>query len=270
MYRIALFLAIMLAFMVPANADDWIAAKLRGNVFQLVDSAWQPLHRNEIVSDSRPIRTAFNGSVSFERGEETIQLGPNTEIRIHDRNGQNFTTVEETSGTVTIEAEVQNVQHFAVETPFLAAVVKGTRFTVKSTSRGAWVAVERGHVAVEDLHSRNHVTISAGQTAEVVGDSDGTTLTVKGHGKLPKVLNEDGSPVLTKQELKALEKAAKDPEKAAEKAAKEAKKAAEKDAKEAEKAAEKAAKEAEKAAKEAEKEKSDSSGKDDGDKKKKK
>lgn len=45
---------------------------------------------------------------------------------------------------------MENVQHFAVQTPFLAAVVKGTKFTVVSSKTGAEVAVQRGNVEVED------------------------------------------------------------------------------------------------------------------------
>jgi len=174
--------------LLPALAfgDDWTADKLRGSVLQLVDGQWQPLGRGMIVPDTRVIRTTAAGHVTFTRGGETVELGPNTQIQIYDKGGKKpFTTVKQYFGTVSVEAEVLNVQHFAVDTPFLAAVVKGTRFVVTSGKSGTGVAVRRGHVAVEDKHDKSHVTIGVGQSATINGNGP---LEVMGSGKLPKVL----------------------------------------------------------------------------------
>ena len=78
----------------------------------------------------------------FTRRLETLDLGPDTQVQIHDRGtaAKPNTVVQQHFGTVSVEAQVENVQHVAVETPYLAAVVKGTRFTVTSgkTERSAW------------------------------------------------------------------------------------------------------------------------------------
>jgi hypothetical protein len=198
-------LAIVILSTTSAFADDWVATKLRGKVIQLVDNEWVPLKRNDIVSDDRAVRTLVGGWVTFQRDAETIELGPNTQIRIHDGDGERFTTVEEHFGTVSVEAEVKNVQHFAVQTPFLAAVVKGTKFTVKSGKAGSSVKVMRGAVAVEAVADHSHVIVKAGQTAEVGSDggaSGGSSagdggvagtlaLVVSGLGDLPDVLPRD-------------------------------------------------------------------------------
>ena len=70
-------------------------------------------------------------------------------------------------GTLTVEAEVRNVQHFAVKTAYLAAVVKGTRFTVTAKRSGGSVEVFRGQVSVEDKLNAETVLILAGQKATV-------------------------------------------------------------------------------------------------------
>src|SRR5690606_23612207 len=101
-------------------------------------------------SDDRVIRTLRSGRVTFERGAELIELGGDTQVRIHDRTGRKHTTVLQDFGVVSIEAEARSVQHFSVRTPHLAAVVKGTRFTVRSGERTAEVEVDRGFVAVKD------------------------------------------------------------------------------------------------------------------------
>src|SRR4051812_37719811 len=130
---------------VVALSDDWTAAKLRGRVLQLVDQQWQPLQRGDIVPDGHVVRTLGGAQVQLTRGEETVDVGPDTQIQITDKptGGKPFTTVKEAFGTVSVEAQVEQVQHFAVQTTFLAAVVKGTRFTVTAGRTGASVSVQR-------------------------------------------------------------------------------------------------------------------------------
>ena len=186
--RVALVLLIVLLPGV-ALADDWTAGQLRGGVLQLVHGKWEKLNRGDVVPDSRIVRTIASGHVRFTRGAESIDLGPDTQIQIFDRGGARpFTTISEAFGTVEIEARVENVQHFAVDTPYLAAVVKGTHFTVRSTDKMSSVAVRRGHVAVSDKLDSTMVMVSAGQAASVDSTVNGGRLLVTGRGELPVVL----------------------------------------------------------------------------------
>jgi uncharacterized membrane protein YgcG len=191
-----LLAAVLAAFLTCATsaalADDWVAIKLRGGVLQLVEGDWEPLERGAVVSDDRPIRTMQNGRVTFKRDAETIEVGPQSAIQIADRSGHRYTTVTQHFGKVTVEAEVQNVEHFSVKTPHLAAVVKGTKFVVVSGKSSAEVTVARGHVAVEDQHNHQTVTVSAGQSAAT---EVGQPMEVAGRGELPAVLDAKGEPV---------------------------------------------------------------------------
>ena len=190
--RAALAAAAVVLSSAAAFADDWVAVRLRGAVLQLVDGEWQKLSRGDVVPDSRVIRTLAMGSVEFQRGEERVGLGPDTQIQIYDRaRSKPFTTVKQYFGTVTVEAEVQEVQHFAVQNNYLAAVVKGTRFTVTADADSASVAVARGAVFVEDRATGNDVTVTVGQTASVDGTHGAPTVTgkgVTGNGEGPNVL----------------------------------------------------------------------------------
>jgi len=250
--RAWLISGLLLGLMVTvASADEWVAVKLRGQVVQLVDGHWLPLQRGDVVSDDRVVRTLKNGRVEFHRDAEVITLGPQTQIQIVEKTGQRFTTVIEQFGEVAIEAEVQNVQHFAVQTPFMAAVVKGTMFVVRSGKDYSNVEVLRGHVAVESEVTHSTTLVSAGQSATA---SNKAELRVQGEGDLPpiiaangKVISEDGQPVVSAADAAALAKQLKE---AAKHATGDEKKALEKAAKEAEKEADKAEKESEKAAKE--------------------
>lgn len=185
-------LIVFALFSFPALADTWNVTRARGQVQMLVDGDWQPLKRGGAVPDERAVQTGATGHLTLVRGQETIELGPNTQIRIFDKEGRKpFTTVQQDFGTVSVEAEVRNVQHFAVRTSYLAAVVKGTRFTVTAGKRGASVSVQRGQVAVEDAHEHSSTLIVAGQKASV---AKGQSMAVSGKGKLPPILKKGAKP----------------------------------------------------------------------------
>lgn len=188
--RLTIVAMLLLANSTAALADDWRAAKLRGPVFQYVDGQWLKLERNMVVPDDRPIQTLGDGHVVFTRGRETIDVGPATQIRIVDRGtaARPATTVNQYFGTVSIEAQVEDVQHFTVQTSYLAAIVKGTKFTVTTSKVGTGVSVERGHVAVEDRNNNTHVLLGVGQSASVdIRDAD-PGIVVAGKGDLPAVV----------------------------------------------------------------------------------
>jgi len=173
-----------------AWADDWQVTKLRGNAAMLVGETWQPLRRGDVVSDDRAIRTIGGSRMTLERGLETVALGPDTAIRIYDRTGQKYTTVKQYSGTVGVEAEVRNVKHFAVVTTDLAAVVKGTRFTVIAGKSGSEVKVERGSVEVADNDTSETVLLGVGQSASTAA---GMGLAVNGSGEPPGIRGKSAS-----------------------------------------------------------------------------
>jgi hypothetical protein len=149
-----------------AAADEWVAERLRGGVFVYVGETWVQLGRGDVVPDDRVIRTQNNGRVTFVRDAEVIEVGPNSQIQIMDKSGRRYTTVRQFYGTVEIEAEVQNVQHFGVRTPYLAAVVKGTKFAVSSDNDSSEVEVSRGQVAVENFATDQTVLLTAGQSID--------------------------------------------------------------------------------------------------------
>lgn len=207
----------------PAFADDWVAVKQRGTVLVLVDGAWAKLSRGDVVSDERIVRTLRGGRLTLQRGDEIIELGADTQVRIFDRTGRKFTTVLQDFGTVSVEADVRDVQHFAVKTPHLAAVVKGTGFTVRSDEHSAAVEVERGRVAVEDSDTHQSTTITAGQS---VSTSDATPLEVRGGGEPPAVRDANGKAVAASGEGKSADRSVRDADKDAREASREAAKEA--------------------------------------------
>jgi hypothetical protein len=78
--------------------------------------------------------------------------------------------------------EKRNVKHFEVETPYLAAVVKGTQFRVSVNETNTRIDVIRGQVEVADFRS--------GQVAQVL---PGQAATAFAHGKPGLSLSGSGA-----------------------------------------------------------------------------
>ena len=197
--RVIPFVLFGLAAASPAFADDWTVIKLHGPVQSLAADAtwsnqhWADLKRGDIVPGDTPVRTLTDGHVDLQRGAEVVSLGAMTRIRIHDKSDVRYTTVHQDFGSVEVEAQVENFVHFSVETPYLAAVVKGTHFIVNSSNAsGASVTVDRGMVGVQSKVTQRSTTVTVGQTASVAPRAD---MTVSGTGPLPAIVG-DGGPVL--------------------------------------------------------------------------
>lgn len=188
---LAAILGATLAALGPAAAlaDDWVAVKLHGVVLTLTDGKWTRLHENDVVPDDRIIRTLRSGTVEFRRDGETIEIVGDTQIAIHDRTNKRFTVVTQYFGTTNVEANVEKVQHFAVETPYMAAVVKGTIFSVKTRDGVSSAFVSRGRVEVDDLKSGDHVDILPGQHAST---GENQALAVGGSGPLQPIRDAKG------------------------------------------------------------------------------
>lgn len=166
MLRIALQICLFLALAVPGFAEDWVATRLRGTAEQMVGGQWVPLERGATVLDGQSVRTGADGRVDLTRGAEVIQLSAGTQIEVHEGAGK-ITSIEMSSGMITAEVERRNVQHFSVQTPYLAAIVKGTIFRVSVGGGSAQVEVDRGTVQVQDLLNDLVVDIVRGQEAQV-------------------------------------------------------------------------------------------------------
>ncbi len=116
------------------------------------------------------IMTGQTGRVLLVRGEESMLISPNTVIAISDKNADGMTTtIMQRAGSILLEVEKRNVKHFEVDTPYLAAVVKGTKFSVSLDDTGSHVEVFRGQVEVSSHKSGDIAQVMPGQTATVSG-----------------------------------------------------------------------------------------------------
>ena len=101
------------------------------------------------------------------RGQEKILIAPNSVVGVPAQTGQGSTTIIQQSGSILIEVEKRSGKHFEVETPYLAAVVKGTQFRVSVGQGESYVSVLRGQVEVTDFRSGQSALVLPGQMAKV-------------------------------------------------------------------------------------------------------
>ena len=191
MFKLVLQVLLLVLLASPALAQDWVVTKVRGTVELQAAGRWVALLRGASVEDRQSVRTGPDGRAELARGAETIGLDPGTEIRLQEGAGK-LTSLIQSSGLVMVDVERRNVQHFSVQTPFLAAVVKGTRFQVSVGRNAARVQVERGIVQVQDTANDLVVDVKHGQQAEV---SQSDPLTVSGPGSIA-VFTFEGSRIV--------------------------------------------------------------------------
>lgn len=154
-----------------AMAAGWTADRVRGEVLVESGGGWQQVVRGLEVGDGAHLKTGAGSRVDFSRGKDHFSLGANTAVQIRDAGPDLMTSVIQTAGTVSVDVERRNVQHFSVQTPFLAAVVKGTKFTVTSNDSGSHVDVDRGVVQVQDSANDLVADVRPGQEAGVTADA---------------------------------------------------------------------------------------------------
>jgi hypothetical protein len=168
--RCALVAALILGTASGASAADdgvWSVGKATGDVWVATNGAQQAsLNQQEALKPGDTIRTGRNGRVLLVRGEETILISPNSVVGLPTEKKEGLsTTIIQQAGSILLEVEKRNVKHFEVETPYLAAVVKGTQFSVTVNAGSTKVGVLRGQVEVSDFKTGQIAQVMPGQAA---------------------------------------------------------------------------------------------------------
>ena len=190
--------AVTFALAIASNAfaaDDgtWSVKKSSGEVWVGSDGVQQAsVKTDEVLKPGDTIRTGRNGRVLLIRGEESILIAPNSVIGLPAEKKEGLsTTITQQAGSILLEVEKKNVKHFEVETPYLAAVVKGTQFRVTVSASGATVDVVRGQVEVSDLRSGQIAQVMPGQHATAFSHGN-AGLSLGGSGALQPI--QQGEP----------------------------------------------------------------------------
>ena len=196
---LAVMMLVLLAGSGAMAADDgvWSVSKSSGEVWISTTGA-QPasLKQEDTLKAGDTIRTGRNGRVLLVRGEETILIAPNSVIGVPTEKKDGLsTTILQQAGSILLEVEKKNVKHFEVETPYLAAVVKGTQFSVTVNAASTSVDVKRGQVEVSDFKSGQIALVMPGQVATSFANGNGG-LSLSGSGTFNPVEQGQAARVL--------------------------------------------------------------------------
>jgi hypothetical protein len=171
-----------------SDAAEWTVTKVSGTVWiEAAGVQKVSLGSGSQLDGGDRIMTGLNGRVMLARGEETILVSPNSAIALPNSPSADLkTTILQQAGSILLSVEKRNVRHFEVQTPYLAAVVKGTRFAVTVSPQGATVNVTEGKVEVADFRSGQIALVLPGQSA-LVSPNGKPGLSLSGSGKFEAI-----------------------------------------------------------------------------------
>jgi FecR protein len=126
------------------------------------------------------IASGSTGQTVVTRGHDIVEMQPQTTITVDESTPDNSSIIVRLiNGRIFVEAAKRKKdQTFSVETRYLVATVKGTKFDVTITQHGAAVAVSEGVVAVRPIGSSDSIDLTPGNTAVV--SAHGTAVPIVG------------------------------------------------------------------------------------------
>lgn len=172
--------ALMLMSGTALAAQEWKVSEVSGTVRLTENGKSRPASRGALLSSGAMITTGPAARAVIVRGEEFVVISPSTQIRVPAAVAPNkiFQLIED-FGTAIFKITKKSTPHFGVQTPYLAAVVKGTTFTVTVGEQGGSVQVTEGAVEVSTLDGGAADLVTPGTIAQV-GASDLYRLTLEG------------------------------------------------------------------------------------------
>lgn len=213
MRRIVLIIFSMLAFLsTPAiagnNATRWTVTQRSGDA-RVVHPGLQPASMtvNQALAPGDVIVTGSSGRATLARGADYIVVAPHSRLRLPTKPQKaGFTAIIQDLGTLLYKVRHTGTPHFSVDTPMLAAVVKGTTFTVVVENDRSAVQVIEGVVEVTAADGGMQSLVHGGKTVFIERNNpkalitaDAVTLGRPGDasGEVIKISGTEGESVLT-------------------------------------------------------------------------
>jgi len=176
----------------PETVPSWRVSEATGQVQLLENGQARAARKGALLSSGSVIATAANARAVIVRGKEFVVISPSTRIRVplaEESRGGLMQMITE-FGTSLFKIEKKSTPHFGVQTPYLAAVVKGTTFTVSVGPEGGTVQVTEGAVEVSTLDGGAADLVRPGSIASI-GAGDLHQLTIQ--GDVSKVIRSDAA-----------------------------------------------------------------------------
>lgn len=164
-----------------AAADDgsWRVVSATNAEVLVPGGTWQALAAEQTLAPNSEVRVGAGGRAELRSGGDSVTLSPNSHMAVPSKTPSGPSILQKL-GTLLFRIEkrsptqYQNVSTgqpkisiFNVETPYLAAVIKGTVFSVNVSQQGAALHVTEGLVETISLATGERGLVAPGQTARV-------------------------------------------------------------------------------------------------------
>ena len=166
-----------------AQVPDWSVSETSGSV-TVVRARGDSVKaiRGMAVKHGDAILTGPKSRAVMVRKSEFVTVSPNSRITVAPPKAGSMVQIVQKNGTAVYKIQKKATPHFAVETPYLAAVVKGTTFSVNVGPTGAAVQVTEGRVQVVSNQGSAEYLLTPGKIGLVDAKSP-DRLTVQGDDK---------------------------------------------------------------------------------------
>jgi hypothetical protein len=166
--------ALVMAAAFPSSVqagDGWRVVDTAG-VVRVGGPGFMPvaLTRDQELPADAWIETA-SGRAVLVRGQESVIVEPNSRVQLPGASVKGNTQILQSMGSAIYKIGKQKQPHFQVDTPYMAAVVKGTAFTVSVEDDEASVTVTEGLVEVSTPDMKDVEFVRPGFTALVSRDN---------------------------------------------------------------------------------------------------
>jgi ferric-dicitrate binding protein FerR (iron transport regulator) len=177
-YAAVLVLTFCLIGLAPAQAADghWTMAAVDGVAMVATQGGegYEASQGHPLVAGATLV-TGDESTVTLVRRGDSMTVYPNSEVTIPKASDGDRLGVVQGLGKLLFRMETRESRNFEVRTPYLAATVKGTVFTVEVATDNATVTVAEGSVLVaparggrsQMVHAGNRASVKAGSANQV-------------------------------------------------------------------------------------------------------
>ncbi|MBI1252142.1 MAG: hypothetical protein GC189_11785 [Alphaproteobacteria bacterium] len=127
----------------------------------------------QVLAPGATVTTGARSRATIENGVQRMEMTANSRLTIAANSSSSSTRILQDLGSVLFRVDRRPEQHFRVETPLLAAVVKGTTFTVTANAEQDAVHVAHGLVEVHANANGAVQDVPAGETVLVTREAPG-------------------------------------------------------------------------------------------------
>ena len=166
-----------------AGAAEWWIERMSGDVQIHDGGSWVRLDVDRELNAGDSIWTGRNGRILLKNDQGSVLLAPRSLVKIPAQTlPDNFSVLFQTHGTVSADVDKRRTRHFSIQTPYLAAVVKGTQFEVEVEKKQTRVTVSEGLVGAVDVDTGESVDVPAGsEVAAEAGRGLGQVVAASGN-----------------------------------------------------------------------------------------